>query len=85
MNYNKGTALAELTRMLKLTSADVLAAGDHLNDLPMLKTEFARYLVAPANAIPQVKEVVLQQGGFVSQLPGGNGVAEGLEYHLQRS
>lgn len=84
VNYNKGTALAELTRLLALTSADVLAAGDHLNDLPMLKTEFARCLVAPVNAIPQVKAVVSQQGGFVSELTCGNGVAEGLEYHLKR-
>lgn len=83
VKYNKGTALAELTRMLKLTSDEVLAAGDHLNDLPMLKTEFARCLVSPANAIPQVKEVVKKQGGFVSELLCGNGVAEGLEYHLK--
>lgn len=80
VSYNKGTALAELTEMLKLTSADVLAAGDHLNDLPMLKRDFARCLVAPRNAIPQVKEVVKRQGGFVSELTCGSGVAEGLEY-----
>jgi hydroxymethylpyrimidine pyrophosphatase-like HAD family hydrolase len=61
----------------------VLAAGDHLNDLPMLKREFAHYLVAPVNAIPEVKEVVAAQGGFVSTLSCGNGVAEGMEYHLR--
>ncbi len=83
VNYNKGTALAELTRLLGLTSAEVLAAGDHLNDLPMLKTQFARYLVTPANAIPKVKEVVKTQGGFVSNLNCGHGVAEGLENHLK--
>jgi len=82
INYNKGTALAELTRMLGLTNDQVCAAGDHLNDLPMLKTEFARHLVAPANAIPQVREVVERQGGFVSTLRCGSGVAEGLENHL---
>lgn len=82
VNYNKGTALAELTRMLGLTSTEVLAAGDHLNDLPMLKTEFARYLVTPANAIPQVKVVVQKQGGFVSELSCGHGVAEGLENYF---
>ena len=32
--YNKGTALAELTRRLGLHSRTVFAAGDHLNDLP---------------------------------------------------
>ncbi len=82
MNYNKGTALAELCRMLGVKSDDVLAAGDHLNDLPMLKTEHARCLVAPSNAVPQVKDVVRRQGGFVSELTCGNGVAEGIEYYI---
>ena len=85
VSYNKGTALAELTQMLKLTSVDVLAAGDHLNDLPMLKRDFANHLVAPANAIPQVKEVVKRQGGFISELTCGNGVAAGLEHFLNRT
>jgi HAD superfamily hydrolase (TIGR01484 family) len=84
VNYNKGTALAELTRRLGATPDEVLAAGDHLNDLPMLKREFARYLVAPVNAIPVVKEVVKEQGGFVSTLSCGTGVAEGLEFHLKQ-
>ncbi len=82
VNYNKGTALAELTRMLQLSRDEVLAAGDHLNDLPMLKTEFARCLVAPANAIPVVKESVRGQGGFISELSCGNGVADGIERQL---
>ena len=82
--YNKGTALAELTRRLRLTPDQVFAAGDHLNDLPMLKREFARWLATPANAIPPVKAVVRQQQGFVSQLLHGAGVAEGLEFHLGR-
>lgn len=82
VNYNKGTALAELNRMLGVASEYVLAAGDHLNDLPMLKTEHARCLVTPSNAIPLVKEVVRRQGGYVSGLTCGNGVAEGIEYFL---
>ena len=84
VNYNKGTALAELSRMLGVKCDEVLAAGDHLNDLPMLKSEHARYLVAPSNAISLVKDVVRKQGGFVSELPCGNGVAEGLEHFLSK-
>ena len=84
-SYNKGTALAELTRRLGLTPENVLAAGDHLNDLPMLQAGFATRLVAPANAIQSVKEVVTQQHGFVSQHLCGNGVVEGLEYYLNGS
>ena len=81
--YNKGTALAELTRRLGLSAENVLAAGDHLNDLPMLRREFARALVCPANAIPEVREVVARQDGFVSALNRGFGVAEGIRHFIQ--
>lgn len=81
--YNKGTALAEVTRRLRLTRDQVFATGDWLNDLPMLKLEFARWLATPANAIEPVKAIVRQQQGFVSQLSHGAGVAEGLEFHLR--
>jgi hydroxymethylpyrimidine pyrophosphatase-like HAD family hydrolase len=83
--YNKGTALAEVTRRLRLTREQVFAAGDHLNDLPMLKLEFARWLAAPANAIESVKAAVRRQDGFVSGLLQGAGVAEALESCMERS
>ena len=81
--YNKGTALAEISRRLGVNRMEVFAAGDHLNDLPMLKTEFANFLAAPQNAIAEVKAIVTRQRGFVSELHCGNGVAEGLEHHLK--
>jgi HAD superfamily hydrolase (TIGR01484 family) len=80
--YNKGTALAEISRRLGVKPDEIFAAGDHLNDLPMLKSEFARLLAAPHNAIAEVKEVVARQQGYVSGLSCGNGIAEGLEYYL---
>ncbi len=83
--YNKGTALAEVTRRLRLTRDQVFAAGDHLNDLPMLKLEFARCLVTPANGIESVKAIVRQQQGFISQFSRGAGVAEGLEFYLRQA
>ena len=83
--YNKGTALAELARQMGITAADVFAAGDHLNDLPMLSLEHARWLAAPANAVQKVKTAVRRQKGFVSGLPRGDGVAEGLEHHLRQA
>jgi HAD superfamily hydrolase (TIGR01484 family) len=85
IKYNKGTALAEVSRMIGVTANEVLTAGDHLNDLPMMRKEFARCLVAPANAIPEVKAAVRKQNGFVSNLNCGNGVAEGIEFFLNRS
>ena len=83
--FNKGTALAELTRRLGLTPEAVFAAGDQLNDLPMLNRRYARWLAAPDNAIEPVKQAVREQGGHVSDLSHGNGVAEGLEACLARA
>jgi len=80
--YNKGTALAELTRRLSLTPAQVLAAGDHLNDLPMLKPEYARALVCPANAVQAVRERLADHGGFIAERPSGLGVADGLRHFV---
>jgi hypothetical protein len=81
--YNKGTALAELTRRLGLDSGKVFAAGDHLNDLPMLSRQYARWLAAPGNAVEPVKQAVRQQNGYVSELSHGDGVADALEFHLK--
>jgi hydroxymethylpyrimidine pyrophosphatase-like HAD family hydrolase len=83
-DYNKGTALAEVTRLLGSSADKVFAAGDWLNDLPMLSYRYARWLAAPANAVEPVKEAVRKQLGFVSDLPHGHGVAQGLEFHLRK-
>ena len=80
--YNKGTALAELARRLGLEARNVFAAGDHLNDLPMLCRRHARFLAAPANAIGLVQQAVLSEGGYVSRHPHGHGVTEALRYFL---
>lgn len=81
--YNKGTALAELSRQLGLPRDQVFAVGDHWNDLPMLKAEFARCLAAPQNAVAEVQEAVASQQGYVSRSSCGNGVAEALEHYLK--
>jgi HAD superfamily hydrolase (TIGR01484 family) len=82
--YNKGTALAELSRRLDISAEHIFAVGDHLNDLPMLEQRYAQYLAAPANAVDAVKEAVASQAGYVSALPHGHGVAESLKYYLER-
>ncbi|MSU57922.1 MAG: HAD family phosphatase [Pedosphaera sp.] len=81
--YNKGTALTELALRLGIGSQEIFAAGDHLNDLPMLQTDRARWLAAPSNAVAEVKETVRRQQGFVSELSHGEGVADGLEFSLR--
>jgi HAD superfamily hydrolase (TIGR01484 family) len=83
-DYNKGTALAELMRRLGVTPSNVFAAGDHLNDLPMLSTRYACCLAAPSNAVNPVKQTVWKQKGFVSELSHGNGVAEAIKYYVEK-
>ncbi len=82
-DFNKGTALAEVTDKLGLHSSDVFAAGDHLNDLPMLHPRYARFLAAPANAVGPVQAAVRAGGGYVSALTRGHGVADALTFHLR--
>jgi hypothetical protein len=70
--YNKGTALAEITRRLGLSREAVFAAGDHLNDLPML----SRGSSLPGGAGqrgPTRRAAVLEQGGYVGQASQGAG------------
>jgi hydroxymethylpyrimidine pyrophosphatase-like HAD family hydrolase len=81
--YNKGTALAELSRQLGVGAEAVFAVGDHFNDLPMLSLQYARYLAAPANAVDAVKTAVRDQNGFVSELTHGEGVAEAIKHYLE--
>lgn len=77
-DYNKGSALAEIGRLMRVAADGIVAAGDHLNDLPMLSRRYAKWLIAPGNAIPAVKEVVRQQQGYISLEPHGHGLADGL-------
>lgn len=85
MDYNKGTALSELARRLNISRDHILAAGDHLNDLPMLSNQHARWLVTPANGVDVVKAFVREQNGYVSKFSHGHGVADGLEFYLKGS
>ena len=83
--YHKGSALGEIARLLNVRPEETLAAGDHLNDLPMLLNQYAGCLVAPSNAIDVVKTAVRSQGGFVSEQPQGKGLLDGLKFYLNRA
>jgi HAD superfamily hydrolase (TIGR01484 family) len=82
VDFNKGTALAELGRMLGISAEETLAAGDHYNDVPMLAGTYAKCVVCPSNAIEPIKELVRKSNGFISHQPCGHGVARGLEHYL---
>ena len=71
--FNKGTALAELTRRLGITADHVFAAGDHLNDLPMLSRRHARWLAAPEMPSPASKHAIQREQGYISACPRATG------------
>ncbi len=77
--YSKGTALAELARLIEIDREEIFAAGDHFNDLPMLDGTHARWVACPANAVEAVKNTVRAAGGHVAQSPCSEGIFEALK------
>jgi HAD superfamily hydrolase (TIGR01484 family) len=77
---HKGSALAELARLLSISRDDVLAIGDHYNDIPMLDGAAAAMVACPANAVDEVKDVVREAGGYISAYPWSEGVADAIRH-----
>ena len=77
--YSKGTALQEIQRILGLTASQTCAAGDHLNDLPMLRRDVAHWLITPGNGLPVVKDQVRAEGGYLAKSTCAAGILEGLD------
>lgn len=82
-NYNKGTTMLEISRLLGLKPDSIFTAGDHINDLPMLDKKIAKYIAAPSNAVDVVKLAVQRQNGYLCQNRAGLGVLEALNYYLE--
>jgi len=81
--YNKGSTLGELSRLLDMPTMNILAVGDHQNDLSMLYGNVAGMVGCPANAHTSVKETVVKAGGYISELEAGEGTAEVIAYFRQ--
>ncbi|VVM06945.1 hypothetical protein MAMC_01357 [Methylacidimicrobium cyclopophantes] len=75
---HKGSALEAVQKEIGFDASSTLAAGDHHNDLPMLDRRYAAFLTCPANAIPEVKARVRDQGGYLAGLPASRGIAQAL-------
>jgi HAD superfamily hydrolase (TIGR01484 family) len=83
--FSKGSALRELSRLLRLPPQSVFAAGDNYNDLSMLDTRVAAQIACPSNALDPVKEHVSRQGGFVCTKPASEGMIEALEHFFAKA
>ncbi len=81
VDYDKGTTLAELGRLLGVGPESTFAVGDHQNDLPMLDGVHARHVACPANSIERVKAAVRAAGGYVARDPYSAGVIEALRFY----
>ena len=79
-DYNKGTALAELARMLGIPASHTFAAGDNHNDLSMLCGTNAEMVACPSNAVPKVRETVRAAGGYVSTAKAADGMSQALDH-----
>jgi HAD superfamily hydrolase (TIGR01484 family) len=79
-DYHKGSALAELARLIDIPRENIFAAGDHHNDISMLDGEVAAMPACPANAIEDVKTAVRNAGGYIAKREHGAGVREALEF-----
>jgi HAD superfamily hydrolase (TIGR01484 family) len=82
VDYHKGAALAELSRLTNIGRDHIFAAGDHHNDISMLDGRFAAFSACPDNAIDPVKEAVRQADGWVAESEFGAGVHEALVHFL---
>ena len=79
-DYSKGTALAELGRLCAIPRENIFAAGDHLNDLPMLDGTHAQWVACPANAVDAVKSAVAKAGGYIADGICSDGIVEALRH-----
>ena len=81
VDYDKGTALAELGRQTGVPRESIFAIGDHQNDLSMLTGRYAGHVACPGNSIEIVKATVRAAGGYVAGAGYSAGVIEALRYY----
>ena len=72
-NCSKATGVERLIQLMHCSKEEVMAIGDHTNDIEVL--QLAGIGVAVANAVPELKAVAQ----YVTQEERANGVAEAIE------
>jgi len=75
---NKATALRKVSKWLDITMDNVMAVGDSLNDIAMIRE--AGFGVAMGNA----QDIVKEEANMVTGTNVENGVAQAIEYVLER-
>jgi len=78
----KGNSLAALAAHWGYAPSQVLAVGDHMNDVQMLDGSAGLSPACVGNAVPHIAELVRQGGGYHAKGPTGAGVREVIEHVL---
>jgi hydroxymethylpyrimidine pyrophosphatase-like HAD family hydrolase len=74
--YHKGACLEAIANSIGVLPLQIMAVGDHLNDLPMLERRFAHHIACPGNAVDEVKTKIRAQGGYLATGEVGEGTIE---------
>lgn len=85
VDFSKGSALQELSRLLNIGPERIFAAGDNHNDLSMLNPRIAGNIACPSNALDPVKQHLRLHGGFIASKPASEGMMEALQHFFMRS
>lgn len=75
-NVNKWTAIEYLIEKLNIKKEEVMAIGDNINDIEMIKN--AGMGIAMGNSAPQVKDIA----DFITSDNDSNGVAEAINKYI---
>ncbi|NWK54905.1 HAD family phosphatase [Verrucomicrobiaceae bacterium N1E253] len=78
-DYHKGSAMAEIGRLLGVARDRRFAIGDGHNDLDMMNVDLAAHLACPVNACAEVKERIFQLGGYLADHEASEGAAQALK------
>jgi len=81
----KGRALLELIRNWGIDPVQVLAVGNAQNDEDMLDGHYGFCSATVKNAEENIKRVVLNNNGYIAQLPLGGGIAEILTREIAKN
>lgn len=83
--FHKGSCLSELARSLSLEASHCFAIGDSHNDCGMLDGLHAGMVACPANAIAEIRELVVGSGGLVCTRSHGDAAVEALDHYFGTS
>lgn len=78
---NKGLGVKEVCSAYGIQQKSILTVGDGPNDFELLRGTTA---IAVANASPELKELVRQQGGYVAARSYELGFLEGLKFFAEK-